>query len=178
MGADTLTADQFGQIVEVVAWAIGFALIVLLVVAHGVEPWVRLGGFLRWLGAAAAARYVAIGEGVPESRTIEWEQRSDAAERDRERAGTEAGNVVPVAEIPEFLAQLDDATWVELLALIPGDKDGYRFADSQIAKFIPGRNAEWMQQIRELRDKPAPAPAPKREIPMRHMGQERKVAIE
>lgn len=178
MTPETMTADQFGQLVEVVAWAIGLAVVAMLILAGGAEPWLRLGRFLTWLGSAAAARYVAIGASVPDDRPIDRERRSYAAERDPEPSGTEGGNAVPVAELPAFLADLEPELLVELLALIPGDKDGWRFADSAIAKFVPGRNEVWMQLIREIREKPAPAPAPKREIPMRHMGQERRVALE
>lgn len=178
MTPETMTADQFGQLVEVVAWAIGLAVVAMLIIAGGVEPWARLGRFLAWLGGAAVARYVAIADRVPDDRAIDWERRSLAAERDRELLGTDDGNVVPVADLPAFLADLEPETLVELLALIPGEKDGWRFADSAIAKFVPGRNEVWMQRIREIREKPAPAPAPKREIPMRHMGQERRVALE
>ena len=173
-----MTADQFGQLVEVVLWALGFAVLTIMIVGVGVEPWLRLGRALATLGAALVTRYVAFAERVPDLDQSEREQRSHAAERDRERLGTQAGNAVPVAELPVFLADLDDVTLVELLALIPGEKDGYRFADSQIAKFVPGRNAEWMEVIRELRDKPAPEPSPKRAIPMRHMGDERLVPLE
>ena len=99
---------------------------------------------------------------VPAAAPREPEPRSYATEPDRELPGTQAQepvpDMVPVAELPELLAQLDDETLVELLALVPGDKDGYRFADSTIAKFVPGRTADWLPLIRTLREKPAPAP--------------------
>jgi hypothetical protein len=169
------TAD-IEQLVQVVLWALGCAVLVMVLVAVGTAPWQWLGRVL----AALTARYVAFAERVPESDTNERERRSDAAERGREPLGTMHGNVVPVAELPAFLGDLDDALLVELLALIPGDKDGWRFADSAVAKFVPGRNEGWMQLIRELRDKePPPEPEPARRfIAMRHMGDERMVPLE
>lgn len=129
--------------------------------------WLKAGDAIRaaWASLLAWRSERAItssAAGVPASPQNEPERRSYAVERDREPLGTlspeQVPAMVPTYEIPELLAQLDDMRWVELLALIPGEKGGYRFSDSQIAKFIPGRNAEWMQVVRELRAKPEPEP--------------------
>lgn len=133
-------------------------------------------------GRRVLDRYVALGQVVPVSGTYEREQRSDAAERDWEPRGTQSAepvpDMVPVADLPGVLAALDDTQLVELLALIPGDKDGWRFADSAVAKFIPGRNADWMELITDLRGKPAPAPARPAERPLlvRDIRGEREIA--
>jgi hypothetical protein len=64
----------------------------------------------------------------------------------------------PVPGLVEQLEAMDDDQLLDILALI-GDADGaYRFAESRVAKFIPGRVEDRLTQVREVRHTEKPAP--------------------
>jgi hypothetical protein len=94
---------------------------------------------------------------VPTSQTDDAEHRSYAAEPPTEPSATEAAELVPY--LAEQLSDLDDDELLEVLALLKSP-DGYRFAESRIAKFIPGRDEDRISQVRAVRGvEPEPAPA-------------------
>jgi hypothetical protein len=112
------------------------------------------------------SRYVV----VPTPRPVAGEQRSDAVERSTEPSGTEDGNVVP--DLVEQLSALDDDALLDILARIH-DADGeYRFAESRVAKFIPGRVEERLDQVRKVRHTEKP-PAPGRVLRVHDQAGER-----
>lgn len=88
--------------------------------------------------------------------TMGGEQRSDAVEPGTEPSGTEAGNAVP--DIVEQLEALDDDALLDILALLRDDEGEYRFAESRVAKFIPGRVEDRLSQVRDIRHTEKPAP--------------------
>ncbi len=100
---------------------------------------------------------------------------SYAGNDDREPLGTEPREPVPAAV--SALERLTEDELLTALALLPGDNDGYRYADSRLAKFGSGRTEDRLAQIRAIRERPEPAPPARRPIPMRHMGHERQVDI-
>jgi hypothetical protein len=110
-------------------------------------------GVKRWLPAlpAVTSRRSAPRQSFP----VAGNSRSYAVELRREPLGTQAGNTVPtpVPTLREQLTELSDDELLTLLALIPGDVDGYRYADSRIAKFIGGRIEERLVQVRAVRGK-------------------------
>lgn len=95
-------------------------------------------------------------QAVPTRAANQTEQRSDAAEPGREPSGTEAGNLVP--DILERLEALDDDQLLDILALLRDDQGEYRFAESRVAKFIPGRVEDRLTQVREIRGTEKPLP--------------------
>jgi len=107
--------------------------------------------------------------GVPGNESRDGEHRSDAAELGRELSGTRGRELVPA--LAEQLAALDDAELLEVLALIETE-DGYRFAESRIAKFIPGRVEDRLDQVRAARGT-TPEPPPGRVLKVRDQAGER-----
>jgi hypothetical protein len=102
------------------------------------------------------------------------EQRSYAAERSTEPSGTQPSE--PVPDLAEQLAELDDDELLNILALLPGEDDDYRFAESRIAKFIPGRVEDRLAQVRDARGTTRPAP-PGRMLRVRDQAGERVIPI-
>jgi hypothetical protein len=98
----------------------------------------------RFLGAAGPVEPIAT------------EQRSYAVERPREQPGTVAGELVP--ELLEQLEQLDDDALLDILAGLRGEDGAYRFAESRVAKFIPGRLEDRLAQVRDVRGTEKPMP--------------------
>lgn len=84
------------------------------------------------------------------------ELRSYAVERSAEPSGTQPSE--PVLDLLEQLAALDDAL-LDLLALLPGEGDDYRFAESRVAKFIGGRVEDRLSQVRDIRGTQKPPPS-------------------
>jgi hypothetical protein len=104
----------------------------------------------------------------------EMEQRSYAVERSAEPSGTQAAELVPA--LVEQLATLGDDALLDILALLPGEDEGYRFAESRIAKFIPGRVEDRLAQVRSARGTERP-PAPGRLLRVRDQGGERLISL-
>lgn len=102
------------------------------------------------------------------------EQRSDAVERRAEPSGTPATE--PVPDLVEQLAALDDDALLDILALLPGDGEDWRFAESRIAKFIPGRVEDRLTQVRDIRGTEKPAP-PGRTLRVRDAAGERIISF-
>ena len=85
------------------------------------------------------------------------EHGSYAVEQGRERPGTE--DAEPVPDLVERLERLDDDQLLDILALLRDADGAYRFAESRVAKFIPGRVEDRLTQVREVRHTEKPAPA-------------------
>ena len=111
-------------------------------------------------------------EDAPASFPNDGSRRSHAAEQDRERPGTAARSAFPagVPTLAEQLTELSDDELLTLLAQLPGDADGWRFADSRLAKFIGGRIEDRVTQVRAARGTPARRRA-MRILPIHHNGQ-------
>lgn len=174
-----ITPEQVGELVAVVGWALLTALTALVLLALGSAPWAwawrEVRGAWRYFVAARWHGYGQFADGIPDVHHGEREQRSQAAEHDRERPGTGEAERVPA--LVKLLAALSDAELLEVLALLPGEDEDFRFADSRLAKFIPGRVADNLAEVRVVRDKEAPPP-PGRYIPVRDNGRERLLRVE
>jgi hypothetical protein len=105
---------------------------------------------------------------------IEREQRSYAMEHGAEPSGTVPSE--PVPDLAEQLAALDDDALLDILARLPGEDEGYRFAESRIARFIPGRVEDRITQVRAARGTEKP-PAPGRQLRIRDQAGERLISI-
>lgn len=105
---------------------------------------------------------------------IGTEQRSNAVERSTEQPGTYPAELVPI--LVEHLATLDDDVLLDILALLPGEDDGYRFAESRVAKFIPGRVEDRLTQVRDIRGTQKPPP-PGRQLRVKDERGERMIPI-
>lgn len=88
---------------------------------------------------------------VPASRQNEREHGSDAVERSMEPP---VGTAFQIAI--DYLEQCDDDALLNILAQLQ-DGDDYRFAESRIAKFIPGRVEDRLAQVRDARGEPPKA---------------------
>jgi predicted outer membrane lipoprotein len=102
------------------------------------------------------------------------EQRSDAVERSTEPRVTQPAE--PVPDLMEQLATLTDDELLDILARLPGEDDDYRFAESRIAKFIPGRVEDRLAQVRAARGTEKP-PAPGRQLRIRDQAGERLISM-
>lgn len=118
--------------------------------------------FIRWEGEPSRwdrlIKYIMLRfpPTPPDRSTNQTEQRSYAAEPGREPSGTEDGN--PVPDIVERLEALDDDQLLDILALLRDDQGEYRFAESRVAKFIPGRVEDRLTQVRDIRHTEKPLP--------------------
>ena len=136
------------------------AMLIGLVLAFAACGWawdvMRRSGVSPW---SAIARYVAVQimsnrNAVPDAETIDWEQRSDAVEPRWEPSGTKAWD--PVPDMIDQLGTIDDDALLDILAQLRDANGDYRFAESRIAKFIPGRVEDRLAQVRAMRDIPPP----------------------
>jgi hypothetical protein len=101
------------------------------------------------LVSMAIGRVMSRGAPVPDGRDNAREHGSYAAEPDREPSGT--GGREPIPALAEQLTALDDNEVLAVLALIESEDGEYRYADSRIAKFIPGRVEDRIDQVRAVR---------------------------
>jgi len=102
------------------------------------------------------------------------EHGSHAAERSWELLRTEAGNDVP--DLVEQLEALDDDSLLDLLAQLCDEDGEWRFAESRVAKFIPGRVEDRLAQVRDVRGTEKPVP-PGRVLRVRDSGDERVISF-
>ncbi len=93
---------------------------------------------------------------VPAPRTILPGHRSQAVEQHgnggEPPAGTTFGTVV------DYLEHCDDEALLDILAQLMDAEGDYRFAESRVAKFIPGRVEDRLAQVRVVRDTTPPPP--------------------
>jgi len=94
--------------------------------------------------------------GVPITDQNQTERRSEATEPHRnsveQGAGTMFGTVVT------YLERCDDDQLLAVLAELIDDTGDWRFAESRVAKFIPGRVEDRLAQVRAIRDTVPPPP--------------------
>lgn len=112
-------------------------------------------------------------EGVPDDAQSDSSQRSYAVERSREPSGTAGGNIVP--DLVERLGTLDDDDVLDILSRLKDEAGEYRYAESRIAKFIPGRVEDRLAQVRAARGTEAPPPVVVRELRVRDTDGERAI---
>jgi len=148
--------------------------IVLAIIAFGALGLGLLSMLYGWIVQTydrIMSRYVAT---VPDQRTNEREHRSDAAEQHRNggelTTGTTFGTVV------DYLEHCDDDTLLDILAQITDAEGDYRFAESRVAKFIPGRVEDRLAQVRAVRDT-TPPPPPGRQLRVRDDHGERIISM-
>lgn len=103
--------------------------------------------------------------GVPAIEQNDGSRRSAAVEHDREQPGT--APVFRRSEGIAWLEQMSDDELLDILAMLETANGDERFSDSRIAKFIGGRIEDRIAQVRDTREKDAPAPTPLRAIPLR-----------
>lgn len=133
-------------------WVLFLCLVIpLFTIGFGIFSWVFMHPDEQAAIMSRLARW------FPKSAARPVEQRSDAAERPREPAGTEEGNAVP--DLVEQLSQLDDDQLLDILAELRGADGEYRYAESRVAKFIGGRVEDRLAQVRDVRGTERPAPA-------------------
>jgi len=114
------------------------------------------------------APYVApVPASVPAQLQKDGNWRSDAVEQGSEQPGTGNRNSVP--DLVAQLEQCSDEQLLDILARVRSATGEDRFADSRIAKFIGGRVEDRVEQVRAVREKPAPQPQG-RAIPVRDRG--------
>lgn len=107
---------------------------------------------------------------VPRASDRLREQRSYAVEQLTEPPGTVAGNDVP--DLAEQLSALDDMALLDILARMRDDTGDYRYAESRVAKFIPGRVEDNLARVRDVRGTEKPLP-PGRVLRVRDQSGER-----
>lgn len=93
-----------------------------------------------------------------------------AEERPREPSGTVTWN--DVLSIAEHLSTLDDDALLAVLALVEDSGGDPRFAESRVAKFIPGKVEDRLNQVRKIRGT-TPPPPPGRSLKVRDAAGER-----
>lgn len=137
---------------------------VAVMIAYHNIPWARV-----WRAFMSTLAW------FQERYTMRMEHGSYAVERRREPLGTAGAE--PVPDLVERLSDLDDDTILGLLAQVQNEDGEYRYAESRIAKFIPGRVEERLAQVRAVRgtDKPLP---PGRTLRVRDGGGERIIPFE
>lgn len=113
--------------------------------------------------------------GVPTTTPIEPEHRSYAAEQSRNDAEPTTGT--SFRSVFDYLEQCDDDMLLDILAQLTGADGDYRFAESRIAKFIPGRDEDRLAQVRAVRDT-EPPPSPGRQLILRDARGERAVPMD
>jgi hypothetical protein len=143
--------------------AIGMLTLGLGSVALGwaVRTWDRL--MSRWSAA------------VPTKKEDQTEHRSDAAERRGNGAGRPTGT--SFRSVVDYLEQCDDDLLLDILAQLTSDDGDWRFAESRVAKFIPGRVEERLSQVRAVRDT-TPPPPPGRQLRVRDAEGERLIPMD
>lgn len=133
------------------------------------DPILTLIGWFLFLGTFALAISITIGwltdrwrlyimsrrVSVPEYAQSAAGQRPDAVGQDVGQPGTDrAGQSRTLAA---HLGTLDDDALLDVIALIPGEDDDYRFADTRVARFIGGRVDDRIAQVRAVRGAPTTA---------------------
>lgn len=98
------------------------------------------------------SRYAA----VPVAEENTREHGSYAAEPFAELTRTVGAELVPY--LAELLSDLDDDQVLEVLARVTDSDGDPRYAESTIAKFIPGRVADRLDQVRAVRGTAPPPP--------------------
>jgi hypothetical protein len=98
---------------------------------------------------------------VPRSYTRESEHGSQAV-------GRHGNGVEPLPEtefqsVIDYLEHCDNDVLLNLLAQLTDAEGDYRFAESRVAKFIPGRVEDRLSQVRAVRDT-TPPPPPRRHL--------------
>lgn len=131
------------------------------------------GVVVRWLFGVERGEITSSGEGGARSFPIASSPRSPAENGPMEPPGTDP--MEPVPALRSTLARLTDDEMLEELALLPGDVDGYRYADSRIAKFIGGRVDDRLAQVRDVRGRAAPIKG--RALKVRDIRGEREIAF-
>jgi hypothetical protein len=121
----------------------------------------------------AFVRFVKLLLPVPMPAPVAMEHRSDAAERDGN--GAELGSGTSFRSVVEYLEQCDDDMLLDILAQLAGADGDYRFAESRVAKFIPGRVEDRLAQVRAVRDTPPP---PGRQLRVRDAEGERLIPMD
>ena len=76
-----------------------------------------------------------------------------------------------------YLERCDDDQLLAVLAELIDDTGDWRFAESRVAKFIPGRVEDRLAQVRAIRDTVPPSP-PGRQLRVRDETGERLIPME
>lgn len=115
------------------------------------------------------------GAAVPSQNAKAVEQRSDAMERDGNGVERPAGT--SFRSVVDYLERCDDDTLLDILAQLSNVDGDYRFAESRVAKFIPGRVEDRLAQVRAVRDT-TPPPPPGRQLRVRDDQGERLIPMD
>lgn len=146
------------------------AFISIGLLALGLGSWL-----LGWVVRAWDRIMSRYGVTVPAQSTNQTERRSDAVEPRRNGAelpsGTTFGTVVT------YLERCDDDALLAILTELIDDTGDWRFAESRIAKFIPGRVEDRLAQVRAVRDT-VPPPPPSRQLRVRDEHGERLIPMD
>jgi hypothetical protein len=129
---------------------------------------------VRRAGVALIGMFMSNPAPVPELPQNRNEHRSYAENRPAEPSGTEERNAVP--DLVELLSDLDDDALLDILARLRDADGAYRFAESRVAKFIPGKVEDRLTQVREVRHTEKPPP-PGRTLRIRDAHGERVIPI-
>lgn len=129
-------------------------------------------GLGSWLLGKIMSRFAPA---VPANEQKQREHRSQAAEQRGNGAEQPAGT--SFRSVIDYLERCDDDTLLNILANLSSADGDYRFAESRIAKFIPGRVEDRLAQVRAVRDIPPPAPLP-RMLTVRDEKGERQIPID
>lgn len=116
-----------------------------------------------------------IAPAVPASTANAMEHRSDAA--GQLWNGAEPSDGTSFRFVVAYLEQCDDDMLLDILAQLAGADGDYRFAESRVAKFIPGRVEDRLAQVRAVRDT-TPPPPPGRQLRVRDEKGERLIPMD
>ena len=136
--------DHTGDIVVIVI-VVGALAIGLISMAIG-----QLARFWDWLIDWRPRPITSSRAAVPDRAKSDSSHGSYAAEP---RTEPSMGTTFPA--VLAYLEQCDDDQLLDILAQIRSGDD-YRFVDSRIAKFIPGRTEDRQEQVRAARGEPTP----------------------
>jgi hypothetical protein len=103
------------------------------------------------------------------------EHRSDAVGQSWNSAELSSGT--SFRSVVEYLEQCDDDMLLDILAQLAGVDGDYRFAESRVAKFIPGRVEDRLAQVRAVRNT-TPPPPPGRQLRVRDAEGERLIPMD
>jgi len=112
---------------------------------------------------------------VPERRPRASERRSHAA--GQHGNGVERSQGTAFRSVIMYLEQCDDDLLLDILAQLTTVDGDYRFAESRVAKFIPGRVEDRLSAVRAVRDT-APPPPSVRLLRVRDADGERMIPID
>lgn len=147
---------------------------VLMIIAGGLLT-LGLGSMLLGWLVRQWDRFMSRPATVSENNASTMGYRPDAVDQSGNSAERTPG--IMSRSVIAFLEQCDDDALLDILSLVPGADEEYRFAESRVARFVGGRVEDRIRQVREVRHT-EPPPPPGRLLRVRDDQGERLIPME